>query len=343
MLTFIRHLAPAVALVPIALATGGCGVVAVAGGGILDSMTGKSDPDTTPLPVQTASSAGAPGFDPAETPVAPEGGACLSVLSFNTQHKDVPVQMDVLADRLREDLGRMPDFILCQEILFDRPRIREHRDTAAVLAARIDYHSRGVARAGGTEGVAILSRYPFEHFDHLHLDARSSFFSFGFPRVSVMGEFRVPDLGLVRVVNVHLSYRKSKHNVRGDQLRETLDWLASREREVPADVTVLGGDFNMEPNWTELAYVLRPGLVAGLEFRDYNSALPTLGQPGRPFRRVDYVYIAAPEREITHLGESLMWPNGMIASDGMTQFHISDHVPLLHVFAVGGPGAADAD
>ena len=68
-----------------------------------------------------------------------------------------------------------------------------------------------------------------------------------------------------------------------------------------------------------------------------------LGQPGRPFRRVDYVYIAAPEREITHLGESLMWPNGMIASDGMTQFHISDHVPLLHVFAVGGPGAADAD
>ena len=42
-----------------------------------------------------------------------------------------------------------------------------------------------------------MSKHRFEHDEALQLMSRASFASLGFPRVSVMGEFTVPDLHLV--------------------------------------------------------------------------------------------------------------------------------------------------
>ncbi|MHC4093190.1 MAG: endonuclease/exonuclease/phosphatase family protein, partial [Planctomycetota bacterium] len=262
-----------------------------------------------------------------EIPSCADGDRCLGVLTFNMRHRDVPLQLHALAQGLRADLGQLPDFILCQEVVFDRPRAREHEDTAADLASLLDYEVRGTPRRSGLEGLAILSRHPFDHYAYLHLEARDGFFSGGFPRVSIMGEFQVASIGRVRVVNVHLAYRRSRNETRREQLRETLAWMADRQHEVAADVIVLGGDFNIEPQWDEF------DVLEG--WQDYNSDTPTLGRPGKPHRRVDYFFVAAPDRVVDSVGEGILWPDGLPTVDGAARFWVSDHLLLLHVFSLG--------
>ena len=273
--------------------------------------------------------------EPALALSCPDGSRCLSVLSFNMQHRDSPIQLDAMAHCLRADRSPSPDFILCQEVVFGRPKRRGEENTAVLLANLLEYHSQATSRRGGSEGVAILSRYPFDHYSYKHLEAEDGFLSGGFPRVSVMGEFIVPNSGRVRVVNVHLAHRRSRHKIRREQLEETLEWIAQRERAVPADITILGGDFNIEPEWEELAVVRDPGACAGLYFHDYNSRIPTSGRLGKPYRRVDYVFVAAPYRQVESVCEAPLWPQGMPTRDGSARFWISDHLPLLHVFAIG--------
>ncbi|MHC4614567.1 MAG: exonuclease/endonuclease/phosphatase family protein, partial [Planctomycetota bacterium] len=165
------------------------------------------------------------------------GGERLAVLSFNMQHKDMPEQLAVMGQRLATDAPRIPDFILCQEVLFQRARHKGQDNTAAVLADELGYYCRGTKRTSDREGVAIVSRYPFVHYDAKHLQARTAPFLLGFRRVSVMGEFMVPDVGRVRLVSVHLAYQTFEHHVRRKQLTETLEWIADRQREVPAELT----------------------------------------------------------------------------------------------------------
>jgi endonuclease/exonuclease/phosphatase family metal-dependent hydrolase len=273
-------------------------------------------------------------IDPVAIPTCACDHCCLSVLSYNTKHRDVPIQMDAVARKLKADFSQPVDFILLQEVVFGRPKSSGRDNTAAALADLIGFQSMGTARDGGEEGVAILSRYPFEHYEYRHLKARDALLAGGFPRVSVMGEFRVPDLGLVRVVNVHLAYRVSQHDVRRAQLKETLEWMAQRQNLVPADVIVLGGDFNCEPGWDELALVSDANACGGLLFLNANSQTPTSGDVGDYYRRVDYIFVAAVNRRVESTGEVALWRSGIPTSDGSTRFFPSDHQPLLHVFAI---------
>ncbi len=112
---------------------------------------------------------GAPGrarpFTVSALPVVALGADAdrLSVLSFNMQHRDKPAQLAVMAERLRSDLAEMPDFILCQEVLFQRPPHKSHDNTATVLAEALGYYCHGTKRKSDREGVAIISRHPFVH------------------------------------------------------------------------------------------------------------------------------------------------------------------------------------
>ena len=274
-------------------------------------------------------------------PSCADTGGCLRVITFNTKHRDVPVQLAAVAKRLQSDCPQSPDFILCQEVVFDRPKSKGQDNTAAALAERLGagWQCRAIAREGGPEGVAILSPHPFEHFEHLHLKTRDAWHKAGFPRVSVMGEFQLPQVGRVRVVNVHLAHRHSAHDIRREQLRETLEWMAARQLEVPADAIILGGDFNIEPGWEEWFVLKDTSANGGLEFHDFNSTAPCSGKVGRPFQRVDYVYVAAPDRAVTGAGEAILWPHGIPTVDGASRFHPSDHQPLLHVFEIGATNA----
>jgi len=256
----------------------------------------------------------------------------LTALSFNMQHRDRPRELAAIARYLHQVEG-VPDFILCQEVLFRRPSWRGRDDTAGVLADALGYHVAGTDRRGGREGVAILSRFPFAYYDERHLKARTLLF--GFARVSVMGEFIVPKIGRVRVVNTHLAYQPWEGHVRRKQLNETLAWLAEREAHEPAVVTIFGGDFNLKPGAKALARLSDSKTIGRLRFINANTDWPTLGRRGYPTKRVDYIFIAAPGRDVRFLGERLLFADGLWQTDGTRRFHPSDHLPVLHRYVIG--------
>jgi endonuclease/exonuclease/phosphatase family metal-dependent hydrolase len=265
------------------------------------------------------------------------GGKRLAVLSFNMQHKDQPQQLAAMADQLGADVPRLPDFILCQEVLFKRARHKGQDNTAAVLADELGYHCRGTKRTSDREGVAIVSRYPFDHYESKHLKARTAAFLLGFRRVSVMGEFLVPDVGRVRVVSVHFAYQSFEHHVRRKQLTETLEWIADRQAEVPAELTVLGGDFNIEPHWSELKPMWDTELTGGLRFSDWNGDDPTRGPKGNPNVRIDYIFVAASGCNLRMMGEKLLFGEKLRRRNGSGRFWLSDHLAVLHEYAIGRP------
>src|SRR5262245_47995287 len=103
----------------------------------------------------------------------------LNVMTINMWHKDRPHELRVMADYMRGNLEKLPDFILCQEVKFGRDDALAP-DTAAVLARELGYSSRGTKRKSDNEGVAIISRHPFLYYDQLHLKAQTTRMLLGF-------------------------------------------------------------------------------------------------------------------------------------------------------------------
>ncbi len=258
----------------------------------------------------------------------------LTVMTFNMQHRDRPTELAEIARYLR-DVETVPDFILCQEVLFERTKWQGFENTAAVLADELGCYVEGTNRRANREGVAIVSRHPFVFYDERHLKARTSSLWMGFPRVSVMGEFIVPRIGRVRVVSTHLAYQPWEGHVRRKQLNETLAWVAERDAMMPADMTIFGGDFNLLPGAAEFAPLADPRITGRLRFMDSNTDRPTFrGLGGRPVKRVDYIFVSAPGGDVRFLGERLLFEDGLWHTDGSSRFHPSDHLPVLHGYAV---------
>ena len=265
---------------------------------------------------------------------AVEAAHGFTVLSFNMQHRDRPGQLALMAEQLSSDLPRLPDLILCQEVLFKRSASKGRDNTAAVLADELGYFVEGTKRTSDREGVAIVSRWPFAYYDAKHLRARTSALLLGFRRVSVMGEFLVPGVGRVRVVNVHFAYLGFEGRIRRKQLAETLEWIDRRDRQVPADVIILGGDFNSRPHGKEFEPLSDPAITGDLRYRSWNTSEPTRGPKGRPDTRVDYIFVSAPSHDVRMLREQLLFKQGLRNTDGGGRAWLSDHVALLHEYAV---------
>jgi endonuclease/exonuclease/phosphatase family metal-dependent hydrolase len=260
----------------------------------------------------------------------------LGVMTVNLWHKDRPGELKAVAEQLRADPRIAPDFIVCQEVVFGRSGTE--KSTADVLAKELGYHARGTKRTSDREGIAIVSRYPFAWYDERHLEAQTSRLLLGFNRVSVMGEFFVPGAGRVRVVNVHFTNWGFEKRIRVKQLEETLAWVAQREATVPAAITFLGGDFNAEPDSDEIQMVMNFKGPRGMRWRSFNDPqVPSKGSPGRPDKRIDYIFVAdaAPAPTLAFAGERLLWKDGVPRSlNGNSKFYLSDHVPVLHRYAV---------
>src|SRR5258705_11256461 len=82
---------------------------------------------------------------------------CLNIMTVNLQHKDHPRELKVMADYLKTDLKVIPDFILCQEVMFERDQDLLP-DTASVLARELRLQSRGTKRTSDREGIALISK-----------------------------------------------------------------------------------------------------------------------------------------------------------------------------------------
>jgi endonuclease/exonuclease/phosphatase family metal-dependent hydrolase len=233
----------------------------------------------------------------------------LSVLSFNMHHRDEPDELAIM-------------------------------NTAANLADELDYFCRGTKRTSDREGLAIISRYPFRYYAERHLKNQTSRALLGFNRVSVMGEFNVPEVGRVRVVNVHFTNWGFEERVRRGQLTETLQWVAERQSEVPADLIIFGGDFNIEPSWDELDLMHDRSVTGGIVYHSHNDPqTETFGSKGNPKKRVDYIYIAEPLRPtgVAIVDEEVLWPAGIRLAGSNKRLHLSDHLPVLQEFRVPAP------
>jgi len=268
----------------------------------------------------------------AHSPEAIGLGDRLSVLSFNMEHHDRPPELAVMADRLRADFAETPDFILMQEVMFGRAKRSGEDNTAAVLANDLGYYCRGTQRSSDREGIAIASRYPFLYYASRELEHQTSRVLMGFNRVSVMGEFKVPDLGRVRVVNVHLTNWDFDARVRRLQLEETLEWVGQRQKDVPADLIIFGGDFNIKADSDDLDMMYDVALCGGVEYRGYNNPQATTRNNTK---RVDYIFIATPGQrsDLAYLSEQTLFRDGLVHADGR-RFRISDHTPVLQEYRV---------
>ncbi|HWB18805.1 MAG TPA: endonuclease/exonuclease/phosphatase family protein [Phycisphaerales bacterium] len=262
------------------------------------------------------------------------GPVKLRVVTFNMEHRDRSKELDGVAAELPEETGGRPEFLLLQEVKFRSGKSNLNDNTAESLGEKLGYNVRATKRESDGEGIAILSKYPFEFYDAITHKAQTSGLLLGFKRVSVMGEFKVPRIGLVRVVNVHFTNWDFDARIRRKQLTETLEWLAARDRVKPAEITILGGDFNIERDSGDLAMVMDSKLTGTIKFADYNGTLPTRGSPGHPTKRIDYVFIATHDDKLRMLGEQRLFMDGLIAENGRSRYWPSDHVPVFHEYAV---------
>lgn len=257
--------------------------------------------------------------------------AGLAVMTANLKHKDRPEELKIVVDHLRADVPRLPDFILCQEVVFKRSG--PEKNTAEVLARHLGYHTRGTKRTSDKEGLAIVSRYPFEYYGEKHLKAQTSRLLLGFRRVSVMGEFQVPGVGRVRVVNVHFTNWGFEARIRRKQLEETLAWINERDDKVPAAVTFLGGDFNAELHEGEMKALREPKLGTPA-FVSYNGKTPTKGSVGGDQKtRIDLLFVATPDRNWKLGREQVLWKDGLSWGPHTDDvFYLSDHLPVYHLY-----------
>ena len=261
----------------------------------------------------------------------------LNVMTINMEHRDRPHELRVAADYMRDHLERLPDFVLCQEVKFQRDDVLAP-NTAAVLARELGYDCKGTKRKSDNEGVAIISRYPFLYYDELHLRAQTSPLLLGFNRVSVMGEFFVPKVGRVRVVNVHFTNWAFEHRIRDKQLSETLAWVDQRQSKVHAAITFFGGDFNAKHSWNEMKQ-LGETATTQMSFDDYNGDDPTQGSPGSPKKRIDYIFVSSANR-LLFGGEKILFKDAL--KDGDSSFHLSDHCAVLHRYMLKMPNGPTA-
>jgi len=281
--------------------------------------------------------------DPHSPNLAGDHGV-LSVMSFNMAQHDRPREFKAIADDLRSRGDETPDFILLQEVLFERDRRKgPEPNTAAALASDLGYFCRATQRDNDDEGIGILSRYPFVEYQAKLLTAQTSGLVLGKDRISIMGDFQVPEIGLVRVVNVHLTNWSFDDETRQAQLRETLEWVAQRQRTKPADAIILGGDFNILPGWYEMNVMFDRSITGGIEFQDFNDrSQPTWGKKDGVTKRVDYIFIAMPSaaHRLHCEGEECLWADGIAIEGTRHRVLPSDHDALLHRYRLANTTAA---
>src|SRR5438067_1513343 len=107
----------------------------------------------------------APAARPAANPAAAAADT-LQVMTINLEHHDNPAEMRAMAANLKS-MKKVPDFILCQEVYFERrgDKADPEENTAAVFAKYLGYYCKGTKRTSDREGIAIISKYPFDRYD----------------------------------------------------------------------------------------------------------------------------------------------------------------------------------
>ena len=147
------------------------------------------------------------------------------------------------------------------------------------------------------EGEAVLSRYPITDSEAIHLPRVSPVED----RVALRGTVMTP-WGDIDVYVTHLT-NQDDPEVKADQARAIVEWMAERPSELPA---LLMGDFNAREGSETI------DIVAGL-FVDVYRAVDTDG-PGYTCCQDD-VSVAEPDADLKRIDFMFMAPGGSFAGE----------------------------
>jgi len=195
--------------------------------------------------------------------------AAIRVATLNLRNtsdrwkKRAPLLLDQLAE-LR------PDVIALQEVRVPADQARWIVDR---VNARLDdgggpyafFQTNKAGLQGKFEGIAIMSRLPFEEQEWLDLH--------GGGRVAQRARLRLPGGGPLDVYNTHLHHERDAGELRLAQAQRILDWMA----EHPEAPRVLAGDFNAlrgEPPIALISNGLRSAYAA-VHGREPERTVPT--------------------------------------------------------------------
>jgi beta-glucosidase len=231
----------------------------------------------------------------------------LRVITLNLWGENGPHQrrLELVGAEL-ESLA--PDVVALQEV---REVPGQLVNQAETLAHRLHAHhvfAPSTAWGGGTEGLAVVSRFPVRRSAHRRLPHATDVEG----RIVLSVELDGP-AGPLWIHTTHLSYRQNEGKLREDQVLSLDAEIALRAPGLEQPQVLLG-DFNTVPESDEIRWLC--GLTT-LESRRvfYQDAWATAraAEPGitwarqNPFRarmnwlradrRIDYIFVTAPRRD----------------------------------------------
>src|SRR3972149_654587 len=169
----------------------------------------------------------------------------IKVLTYNVHKGFSTANLRFVLHRMREELHKTDaDIIFLQEIqgkhstweatVRDWPAVSQFEFLADQLWPHYAYGKNAIYNAGH-HGNAILSKFPFVHWENLNVsDMRRA------SRSLLHGVVKIPDINReLHVICIHL-------DLRGYERRRQISILAQRIRETvpPQEPLILAGDFN---------------------------------------------------------------------------------------------------
>jgi endonuclease/exonuclease/phosphatase family metal-dependent hydrolase len=219
----------------------------------------------------------------------------LTVLVYNIHAGKDAKGVDNLAQVSQIVRETKADIVLLQEV--DKNTTRSGKvDQVAKFEELTGFHGafgKTLDYQGGDYGIAILSRWPILSDTLVHLPVNPPQLRSGVsyePRGALVTVIQSP-VGRLRVINTHLDASRAD-SFRIQEAPTVLSIAGTEASELRA--TLIGGDFNSEPNsavhalvagagWTDAFTVCGKG--DGMSFPD-----------DKPVKRIDYLWMKAPTR-----------------------------------------------
>lgn len=224
---------------------------------------------------------------------------CVKIMSFNVARSGEYAQYSVVpfAELIRQ---YQPDVVALQEVDYKVNRSK-NMDFATELAAALGMFpvfGKAISYQGGEYGVAILSKYPLSS---IHTYALPTPVGTKEERAVIIAEIEFPSGMNLKFASTHLDH--SSDAVRSAMVDALNNFLLKDDTP-----TVVGGDFNAEPNENAISN----GMQQWKEIGDDN---PTF--PDDPTKKIDYLF-GYPKEKCATISYQVIKKTG-----------ISDHCPIM--------------
>jgi endonuclease/exonuclease/phosphatase family metal-dependent hydrolase len=262
----------------------------------------------------------------------------LRFLTLNLWGENGPweARLDVVSDKLA---GVLPDVVALQEVREVPGRIVNQAELLAKRQGWNHVYAPATEWGGGTEGLAIISRFPIGAHDFRALPH-----SLDTEGRIVLSARIDSDFGQIWTHTTHLSFREHEGRKREDQVLVVDEVVQAHKNDAPQ---VLMGDFNAVPHSDEIRWLSGLATLGGR--RVYYQDCWDLIHPGEPGytwarenhfrermywlradRRLDYIFVTPTRRDhrATIHEARLMFDEPMVLGSGERLFG-SDHYGVL--------------